>query len=237
MVYKKGLASRYAETGWIGSSTAKKASQALYMVSKLARSLNTEKKYYDKASSSPINLASGPIISLINGVGFDGTTAGGAGTERSGESLCMTSVQYKLNLFNSDSGTRIVRVMIVMDKQADGTAPTLAEIFQPIAGNRYTIAPNNMDNKFRFTVLHDRLLRVQPTGTENDTINVEHFKKLGIRNKKTKQLGKGIKVRYNADAPDTVANVSSNPLYLIVFLDGATQVDCNYFSRVRFVDN
>ena len=60
-----------------------------------------------------------------------------------------------------------VRLMIVMDKQTNATAPTVAQILETVAA----ISPMNMDNRDRFTVLHDYQCPVDQLGGRPSTVH------------------------------------------------------------------
>ena len=117
--------------------------------------------------------------------------------------------------------------MIVMDKQANATAPTVAQILEAVSA----IAPMNMDNRDRFTVLHDYQCPVDQLGGRPSTVH-KKFRKINIT------------TVYNAGTAGTVADIATNSIYLLYIY---TQIGTgaaptvppalDFYGRIRYDDS
>jgi hypothetical protein len=92
-------------------------------ISSLARreTMKEELKYLDtnvsiSPSTSPTNL-------LLNGL-----TTGDTGSTREGQKIFIRSLNFKWNLLIADT-TNVVRLLILYDRQPNGSAPPIADIF------------------------------------------------------------------------------------------------------------
>ena len=120
-----------------------------------------------------------------------------------------------------------IRLMIVMDKQANATAPTVAQILEAVSA----IAPMNMDNRDRFTVLHDYQCPVDQLGGRPSTVH-KKFRKINVT------------TVYNAGTAGTVADIATNSIYLLYIY---TQIGTgaaptvppalDFYGRIRYDDS
>lgn len=242
MVYKKGALSRYSRgPSWLpGRNAAKVASKALHIASKVARALNVEKKYLE-------NIASGDFTSANQVILLNGVPQGDAEQTRDGDQIKMHEVYGHCRISNETTNAQNFRFILVQDKQADGTAPTVAEVLD-LSNANPTQAFNNMDNKFRFRILLDKkrvagcLSNPGTVGTSGWTqgptagsstgfINFEYYYKF-------KGKHQGLHVRFSGTGA-TVSDIATNPIYLLIIADTAIGVGCVFesVSRVRYVDN
>lgn len=117
--------------------------------------------------------------------------------------------------------------MIVMDKQANATVPTVAQILETVSA----ISPMNMDNRDRFTVLHDYQCPVDQLGGRPSTVH-KKFRKINVT------------TAYNAGAAGTVADIATNSIYLLYIF---TQIGTgaaptvppaiDFYGRLRYDDS
>lgn len=217
MVYKKIVAVRRTI-----NPAMQKASKALALASKVARAINSEKKYHDVYVNQNIN--TGQVL-LLNGI-----AQGDTGQSRDGDQIKMLSMQYKINIQNNDSAHMRYRYLVVLDKQADGTPPTISEVLQSTTGPADTwVSPYNMDNKLRFQVLEDKSGQV--LFGESKNVHIGQFYH------KFKGKADGLHVRYNGST-GSASDLTTNPIYFIYEVDSPTNVPTlDFYSRIRYVDN
>jgi len=129
-----------------------------------------------------------------------------------------------------------VRVMVVLDRQANGSVPALTDLFGSVTGlnpgaNAVTY-PMNLTYKSRFKVLCDRhyVLSSQTNAAE---FYFEFYKK------------KNIRVHYTGTSAtvSTIADIRSNALWFFCFGNGASLGNASnrphlqqFMSRIRFID-
>lgn len=156
---------------------------------------------------------------LLNGM-LMGTSA----STRIGRRITVKSIylRYWASLATGTTGTSPIRIMIVLDKQANTQAPAAGDIL--LADN--ISQPNNLSNSRRFVTLCDKVL--DGIGTVGKAS--EHFEFY----KKT-----NLEVQYNTGNAGTVADIQSGSLYLLVWSTGAfgtTSPTGGYTVRLRFTD-
>jgi len=120
-----------------------------------------------------------------------------------------------------------IRLMIVMDKQTNATAPTVAQILEAVSA----ISPMNMDNRDRFTVLHDYQCPVDQLGGRPSTVH-KKFRKINVT------------TVYNAGTAGTVADIATNSIYLLYIYTqigtGAAPTVApalDFYGRIRYDDS
>lgn len=233
MVYKKGVLSRYGRTSYPGATTAKVASRALYIASKCARALNTEKKYHDLRAAN--TFVGGPQVLLLNGV-----AQGDGASTRDGDQLKMIKIQTNLVLQNDSTPSVYFRALLVLDKQSDGAAPAFTEIFDSGTAATAPLQFMNLDNNMRFRIIKDCGLhsvegkKATDPGGERNIKLISVYKEFHDNKKKGVD---GIKVRFSG-ATSGVGDISTNALYLILIPStNTTSLSYEYNSRMRYVDN
>lgn len=204
---------------------AQMAVKALSLATQVAKSINVEKKYSETSFTGSIGGVGAPKIQLLNGI-----AQGDGGTTRDGDQVKFTDLGVRLWLKNTQAFSDVYRVMIVLDKQADGTAPTIAEVLE----NAGVLNFNNMDNKMRFSVLKDELFYLSPNGDTGEMKLLKMYLDLTKKYKKSK----GLRTRYS-DTGAAVTDIASNSLWLIIFNRSGTAngSDVEYKTRIRYVDN
>lgn len=152
---------------------------------------------------------------------------------RIGRSITLTSIQllYNLDVHHSESNVVYLRLMVVLDKQANGAAPAYVDLMNANSALAY----RNLDNADRFVVLHDKFTRYTPSalasaGTMRFSgptfINV--FRKCNIPI-----------VFDNTATTGALTTIRSNNVFVIGYLYGA-QTALNDFKgtlRVRYRDD
>jgi len=149
-----------------------------------------EKKYCDNQISGNISNAANYLIGAINLV-TQGTT--NAANGRIGGKILMTDISFDLFVQNLTAslntvatfpaGADSIRVAIVYDKQSNGVAPTVADIWNTgaVATGLQPFAPVNVDNIERFVILFERKINLNPAETTSQRINGRHKAKLPVR--------------------------------------------------------
>lgn len=178
-----------------------------------------ELKWWDQAqaSTTPIPVA-GEVLSCLN----SGIQEGNGDNERIDRKICMKSVQFrgKITWDATNPAAFYIRMLLVLDRQANGTEPNPSDILEDADINGMP----EMGNSARFKILKDQLFTAQNgDGIENDPVHwYVPFKEPIVAEYKN-----------NAGA---IGDISSNALHLLVFSSG---VNGNYPSfsgrtRVRF---
>lgn len=172
---------------------------------------------------STITADTSTSVALLNGI------APGTGLDqRVGRQVTMRSVQlkYAVNPTTSTNiADQIVRVVLVHDKQPNGTACAATDVLQYAT----VFAPRNVDNRRRFTILYDRTHYINSYGETGSGTNIQQYYHR-LRHP----------VIFNSGSAGTVADIVTGSMYLIVlgtYSPGASASNVSYYSRIRFTDN
>lgn len=228
MVYRKIQAYRKA-----ANPAMQTASKALLLASKTAKLLNVEKKFHDVAETAAVGESASPSIKILNAI-----PQGDTGESRDGDQAKLTDILIRADLQSHQSASTPTRwrAMLFLDKQHDGTAPTVAELLQDASNDAYAqLSGLNMDNKMRFRILKtwDGILEVPGVGSRQIK-RIEFYHKFSDPKRKNDN---GIRVRYSGTG-STISDISSNPIYFYMFQTQSTnQPTLVFYSRVRYVDN
>lgn len=182
---------------------------------------SAELKYVDTTLSSGTTRCdtTGDLI-LLNG-----TIHGDDVLDRVGRKFTMRSLECHLwaKVTASTGVDQVQRVMVVLDKQANGAAPIITDVLVSAAPN----AMKNLNNAARFTILHDEFYHLNASA-EADSQKAWKFYQRFI-----------IPVQFNSGNAGTVADINSGSLYFICLgseVRGNTAGDINGRVRVRFTD-
>jgi len=194
-----------------------------------------DKKYKD------YNFQQGPIATAGNIFLLNGAIAqGDSDTTRTGNHLTMTNISIHgevwmvattaINVsdtaFNDD-----VRVMIVYDKQANGTALTsIGDLLTTANINSF----RNMDTLERFIVLKDKKVKIGCTGSFTSGVQAMRFSTGRTLFKFNKKVA--LPVDYGgATTTGAIAEIKTGALYCIVISENAN-ASCDLWSRVKYLD-
>jgi len=184
-----------------------------------------ELKFVDTALALT-DVSTTPTINVLNAMG-----TGNSASTRVGRQIRIKSIEWKGYLQQGTSATyNISRHAIVLDRQANAVAPAFTDIYDAAT----PIALRNISNKKRFKVIWDSGLISQAgnrtagqlTGT--GMVAVEGYKRTSIL------------VQYNAGTAGTVADITTNALYLVSIgaaAAGAADTELNVNVRIRFDDD
>lgn len=179
--------------------------------------LAPEKKFFDNSSNTDANTTA--TVVNLNAVG-----AGDTALLRDGNKILCNSVQFRMRLLNSDTATpTTVRVMIIHDKNSNGTAPTAAQVLE---GTPSVVSMKSISNASRFTTLLDKIVVVN---NFNASIANEYITDY-VKIPKNLQLA--------AFADGTAAVPISGSLSLIYIgssISGAADTLVDMTTRTRFV--
>lgn len=176
--------------------------------------MNVEFKYKD-VTASPTVSNTGTLV-LLNGMSKGDTVS-----TREARSILCKSSEFKTNAYMNASATNTsLRVILFIDKQPSGTAPTIANLLQ---SNTIT-SFRHLDFRKRFVILIDRSYSLSVNG-KND-VHIEWYKKLRMHT-----------IYDDSDAGD-ITDISSNALYLVLISNEPTNTPTVVYNhRLRFIDN
>jgi hypothetical protein len=175
-----------------------------------------ERKFTDNTVAVAALLA--PSLLLVNGV-----ATGTDYNNRIGREIAMKSVYLRLSGANTVDQIAALRIMIVYDKQPNGTLPAITDILTAAD----TISPNNLNNKDRFITLSDQERQISTAADRGFTHVV--YKKVGLP------------VQFSGTNA-TIASISTGAVYLILIpillSSGASTANftVGYNLRTRFTD-
>ncbi len=190
------------------------------------RATDQERKFADVLFNiAPIDDASttGSIF-LLNGVG-----AGTANFQRLGKKLAMRSLYLQLAIEKNPAAATnsdYVRMMVVLDRQANEAAPIVSEILELTTPTNPFLdmwAPNNLANSKRFVTLYDHRMVFHRTFIEGRIVK--------------KYLTLNQTVNYD-NSGASIADLTTNSLWLVLIgsiATGGAQPSVTGFSRLRFV--
>ncbi len=210
---KKNQFARYVPS----LTTAHKALQIALATKKL---LNVEHKTIDSAAIFQTVSASGFIIPLTN------TQQGTTSVSRDGDQIKVTSIYWKYWLsFNTAASFSFVRCMLIQDKQTNSAQFTAADVLNDVSsGNVAIVSPLNLDNKYRFKVLYDKVHKLNDN-SGNLIQYKELYKKVDLR------------IRYDGNIGD-ITDLSSNSYSLLMISNQTGNMpSITSYTRVRYVDN
>lgn len=172
------------------------------------------------AISLPAAGSATATLKLLNGVA-QGTTA----ITRLGRKIVMKSLYINgvVYVAPTSTGATPVRVLVVYDKQSNGTAPVATDVVQEDA----ITSPMNLGNSSRFEVICDHWIPcVGTAGPQAQPFRI--YKKLNH------------KVEFNAGSAGTIADIQTGSVYVLVWTTNAIGTAALLTfndTRIRFVDN
>ena len=153
-------------------------------------------------------------------------------TNRLGNAVMFRSLalSYELKMAQSTlDNTNIVRVMLFIDHQSNGTTPVPALFLETVDD---VLSPYKQGNLQRYTYLYDQLFYLNAPGLAwNGTTEVSSQMSVKFAFQKNLQL----KVHYTGNL-GTAADISRNNVWFYVFKHNALTVNCQGVLRVRFTD-
>ncbi len=176
---------------------------------------NVEYKFNDVTRAVAAPVVEGEVL-LLNGI-----AKGSDSDEHEGDQINIVSVQYKLQGFAAAGANNGLRFMIVQDKQANGTALAIPLVLQNNTDVQKMQSPLNLDNKFRFTVLCDKMLEYSGDGKAH--VFSSAYKKVSI------------KTRYSDDTA-LIGGINTNSIFAIL-IGQSTGGSVTFTTRIRYTDS
>lgn len=176
---------------------------------------NVEKKYIDNGA-----LATG--LTTLGQTYFIGQSVHGTDiNERIGNRINVKSIELNATL-TTLLPTRF-KVVIIVDKQPNATALALGNVYNNILLNFFPQCQRNPTYTQRFAILrnYDFVLNPQQPAVP-------------VAQKLHKVIKCNIPVHYNSANTNTIADVTSNAIYMIVLVDNVGLL--SFQSRLRFTD-
>ncbi len=189
---------------------------ALRKVNKLMK--NTEKKFVD--TDNNVSQDDTITIAPLTLIG-----QGDSSSSREGNKVVFKTMQlkysWKLNTAASSGGR--MRVMIILDKQANGAVFTAGDLLASTALGTAIVSPLNLDGQFRFRVLYNKVTTLSPQGMEVAYKTL--FKKINIP------------ARYSGSG-GSQSNILSQGIYILSVSDSQSNLPVlDYYARLRFIDS
>lgn len=149
-------------------------------------------------------------------------TQGDDATNRTGRKISVKSIFLRGYVTCPSTSTTggIVRIKIVWDSQANGSAPSATDIF--VTDN--AIAANNLNNRERFKTLMEETL---PVSVATGGPAVAYFERY---------IDVNMETIFNSGNAGTVADIQTGSIYLLHAYDGVatTAPNMRYYVRTRF---
>ncbi len=189
-----------------------------------------ETKFIDHdVDASPTT--AGAILGRTNATATAGTLlvipAGTSESERVGRKIRLTAFQmrYSIILGNTTTPTSTssqVRIMVILDKQCNGTAPTVGNVLEFADYQSY----RNLSKTTRFNILYDRCHALNSVSGSYDGSN-DQFGQVVAKGQCYRKLH--AQVQYNADT-GVLTSMTQTNLCLLLISDNTF---CNFKSKIR----
>jgi len=202
-----------------------------------ARSSNPgEKKYYDiNTAVTALNSATGTMFSSW----FLGLAAGTGENQRIGSRITLASIHAQIKLAMYTQAVPAVlagtcRVLVWMDKQANGAAPTSSDLLQELTGGGTDpdiFSFRNLDNASRFRILADKWVTLNPAtqnASSGSNLN-SRFVKFHFKVPKTT-------INFSSTA-GAITEIKSTNFGMLFIPDSTTLMNVAFRTRCRYFDN
>lgn len=195
------------------------AYQALKNSEYLKGLINTEFKAKDTYVSPSVTTSGS--LTLLNGLAKGDTLS-----TRTGRSVLFKSLQISIQaVINGSATTSRCRAIVFIDKQVNATTPTIAELLDTSTASAL-MAMRNLNWRKRFVILKDKSFVLDSDQHPEIIINKFLYKKMGMH------------TIYDDSDAGTVADISSNALYIMLVSDEAVNAPgITVQARVRYLDN
>ncbi len=191
------------------------AIQAWRDVNLIRKFMNTEVHYSDVNVGSA-GISTTPTFTLANG-----SVTGDDVTNRTGRSVKFENVDLRFILVNNATAvTTFSRILIVRDIQPNAAIFAIGDLLTATT----VVAPYNTNNQYRFVVLYDEVICLSTAGPANVSMVVRRPLQFHTE--------------YNSTNGGSIADITTNSLYLVCFSDQATNTP-TFQANIRswFVDN
>lgn len=201
-----------------------------------------EKKFKDDF----VAVSVAPAATQVQMVGKDITDGSGA-QNKVGSKIALHSLAVKLKLLpagaygnaTQDMGPCAFRIVLLVDRQANGSTPTWADVIDQVNSTNSVIGMRNMDNTARFRILYDRVHKLQrymgaSSTTQNNLMSTQN--EVSIYKSFKKPL---IRRYYPSTTSGQSTTVEKNNIWLLILSDvnNDANVSGEFQSRIRFSDS
>lgn len=180
-----------------------------------------EFKSSDVVNTIQCNILS--AVQLLNGI-----ARGDEINERTGRECVMKSIQINGHCYVTGSGIdQVMRVLIVYDRQTNGTALTAAQVISAAGTANDVVTPRNLENRRRFKILYDRMFQLNASGEPGSSRVFKFYRRLNHP------------ITFNSGDAGTVADITTGSLYAVVVGTAPAGVSAGtvlLYSRVRYQD-
>lgn len=215
MVYKKNGRPGYKACGKMAYGDAKKA---LVLARHLKGLLNVEYKFND------VQLTSVGVTTTHNIMQCSNIDQGLTDITRNGNSIKAVSFEYRMVIKQNETATQSqLRIIVIKDKQTNGVIYAANDLLADVSSFDAIVAPFDPNNKYRFTVLSDRVVSLQDSGKKTAYIKW--------------RTSLNDKIRYDASANDITDLTSSSFSIFIISNEVTNSPVVTAFARLRYVDN
>lgn len=168
----------------------------------------------------------------LNGVlvGFD-LDRGTAYDQREGDQINIHEIYYAVSLNLSSSVASAVRLMILVDKQPDGTNFIGSELLESVATNQGMTSPLRYDMRHKWRILHDKVYDMTAqyvSATPGGKHRVIKFHRKYKNPIKT--------TYYSTASAGTIADISTGAIFAVLWTDNNSTTQFNAQSQVVFSD-
>lgn len=222
MVYKKytkkSKTYKRPSYGGCGAMVLSDATKALNLAMGLKRLVNVEIKNFDVQQTN-IAITDTPVIIQLSNIPQGDTT-----NQRDGSQCKVLSLELSIFLTRHASASNTtIRLMLVCDKQTNQAIYLNSDLLDDTTILDNIVSPYNLDNKYRFTVLWDRIFHVTAGSGSSKSF------------KKSFRMSKIL--RFDGNTP-SIADLTSSSLSLVqVSNENTNDPAITMFSRLRYVDN
>ncbi len=196
------------------------AHKALWLGRKALKMLNVEYKFHDVQLTGSAISTTATILQLTN------ISQGDTGQTRDGLQLKVASILLRIRASVNESATKSsLRCILVHDKQTNGAIYTTAAILRDVTITDAIVSPYELDNKFRFRILYDKVVNLVPSN--DSAIQMIDYYKRDVE----------MRIRYSGNAGDITDIPSSSLSLLLISTEATNTPSVTAFVRIRFVDN
>lgn len=186
-------------------------------------------------ASSIVN--AGPFLQLLNGV----TTGTNETNNRIGDLCRMHMLKLRLQFLRTNAAASIsynVRVLIVKEYTALGSAISLAQLFNSSTPSPRDTRNVTTRNQKRFKVYFDKEFIMGPHVSSTATTALNNQAMTDMRNVNITKRFKFV-TDYSRNINGNVSDIDTNSLYLIVLTDGTTANDLQMYGgwTLSFTDS
>lgn len=183
---------------------------------KAVKKIQNDEELKHKDTQSSVSPATAGTFILLNDIAVGDTP-----TTRDGNDITSTSIQWRIRIVSDVDALAgfMLRHIIFWDAQANGAAPTLAELLDLTVATSAVIAPYNRDTQKRFKILHDSTHDVNPdivlafTVATGVTTSVGSKRLHEIGRQQTSRI-----VKYDGSTA-AIADIVTNSLYSVWISD------------------